>query len=730
MTTLYSHRVPALVSLLTLGLLAGCLKQESGIDNRHILGLALIPPLEIVEIETGDESSNDTVETAEDCQDIGYRMTVVDGVLSSVEYVIMGGGSYEGDFDTYKFISGVEGDISVDLSWEGNRNYDMFQLDILGEAVQSANASGGFEHIDITVEEEEEIYISVVGRDQEDGADGAYRLVVTGLAPIDAGEMLLGAYPNSDASNLGDPVSGTSIQEWSLDEVNYRYWATFDMYIVQQVQAVENVFIDSSLEDGLDNNCDGTTDRGDTDVDADEDGVSILNGDCDDTDPTVRPNRPDDFGDYIDGDCDGWADNGPDGSDQDGDGMTAFDGDCNDADPLIYGTLQTEAEMAEEPGMEGVDADGKDNNCDGTVDSDIADQDDSPYDNDEDGWTIDDGDCNDADPTIHPCDEEEKCYDYRDAKDNDCDILTGDMTNFKMDENFELVCESGDSSPLEIDRMVFDDHYTEDHDGDGFSIDKGDCNDDNDFVFPGNYELETYYDINSDIDLVYIFGGTFSSLNNTVTGSGDFAMSEPMAVDLSDMPENTSWDMDEDWLANGGTLVPDGMIEVNIDIMKPPLFGISFTDEEPNDCDLSGNPGTWDECAQVLDGCISAGGAVDRINGTFETIEAAWPPAGDNDTYYIVVNEAGRMNAELDWETEGADMDLQVYCYFGDEYNPYGWYSFMLDTADTTKPEVGASYDWIVIPVGTECYAWAAGYEGPAGEPYTLKLWMTPAESE
>ena len=729
MTMLNSNRVPAIVALLCVGLLTGCLKQESGIDNRHILGLAIVPPLDLVEIETGDESANDTVEFAEEAFDIGYRMTVVHGVLSDVDYILMSH-EYQGDFDTYKFISGVEGDVAFDLTWEGDNDYDMFLLDALGETVTAANASSGFEHIDVTIEEEDELFLQVVGKNQEDGADGAYKLVLTGLDPIDAGDMLLGAYLNSDPDNLGDPVSGTSVQAWNLDDVNYRYWATFDMYIVEQVQAVENVYVDSSLEDGLDNNCDGTTDRGDVDVDADEDGVSIINGDCDDTDASVRPNRPDDFGDFIDGDCDGWADNGPDGSDMDGDAQTAFDGDCNDADPTIYSTLMTETEMAEEPGQEDVLTDGKDNNCDGTVDMDIAGEEDSPYDNDADGWTIDQGDCNDADAAIHPCDEDEECFDFHDGKDNDCDYFTGDITNFKLDENFEYICESGDCGSLHIDDLVFDEHYLMDNDGDGFSIDKGDCNDANDFVFPGNYELETYYDINTDIDLVYIFGGTFPSLNNTTTGSGDFTMTQPLAVDLSDMPENTSWDMDEDWLANGGTLVPDGLIEVSIDEMKPPLFGISFTDEEPNDCDYNASPSTWDECAQELEGCISEGGAVDRIVGTFDTIITSWPPEGDNDTYHIFVNEAGQMNAELDWESEGGDMDLLVYCYFGDEYNPWGWYSFMLDTADTTKPEVGASYDFIVLPVGTECYAWAVGYEGPAGEPYTLKLWMTPAAAE
>ncbi len=43
-------------------------------------------------------------------------------------------------------------------------------------------------------------------------------------------------------------------------------------------------------------------------VDADGDNVTIAEGDCDDTDPDVNPNRPEVCEDRIDNDCDGLYD--------------------------------------------------------------------------------------------------------------------------------------------------------------------------------------------------------------------------------------------------------------------------------------------------------------------------------------------------------------------------------------------------------------------------------------
>jgi len=92
--------------------------------------------------------------------------------------------------------------------------------------------------------------------------------------------------------------------------------------------------------------------------DNDGDGVAEYLGDCNDDDMTVWWNRstqtgaPELPGDGIDNDCDGVADDGLDASDADGDGVTIVDGDCDDTDPGVF------------PGAVEVIGNSKDDNCD------------------------------------------------------------------------------------------------------------------------------------------------------------------------------------------------------------------------------------------------------------------------------------------------------------------------------------------------------------------------------
>ena len=370
--------------LLPVALFAACLGQESGIDNRHILGVAIIPPLDYVEIEAGDESANNTVEGAEFVDYVGYRYVVIQGALVA--------GSDASDTDVYQFTSGLDGEVTFTLSWTEDQftDMDIYQLDVAGAQVQAAEGSLGFETFTVEVEEEGEVFVEVAAKGLADGYDGSYTLVMRGIEPNEQGEpedddywagmdpVLVGAYVSSDVDNLGNPVSGTSILEWNDDPETYQHWATFDMYIVQSVEVIADVFVDPELEDGKDNNCDGLTDRGISENDTDGDGARVADGDCDDNDPTVRPGWPDNHGDGVDGDCDGWADNGLDGIDDDGDGQSEYDGDCNDTDPHIYSTLLNEIEMGDDLGADLL-PDGKDNNCDAHLDNDpsIGDDDDS-----------------------------------------------------------------------------------------------------------------------------------------------------------------------------------------------------------------------------------------------------------------------------------------------------------------------------------------------------------------
>lgn len=127
--------------------------------------------------------------------------------------------------------------------------------------------------------------------------------------------------------------------------------------------------------------------------------------------------------------------------DNDGDGYDA-DVDCDDNDATVY------------PGAIEICGDGIDQDCDG---SDLACQP-GPMDidNDGDGFTENEGDCNDADNTIYPG-AIEICGD---GIDQDCN-------------GSDLVCN----------------HLDVDNDGDGYTENEGDCRDGNPNIYPGAIEI-------------------------------------------------------------------------------------------------------------------------------------------------------------------------------------------------------------------------------------------------
>ncbi len=128
--------------------------------------------------------------------------------------------------------------------------------------------------------------------------------------------------------------------------------------------------------------------------DADGDGATTCDGDCNDADPAVLPGA-DEACNGRDDDCDGLVD---EGFDADGDGWTTCAGDCDDGDPAAH------------PGAAEV-CGGADEDCDGAVDE--------GFDADGDGFLDcpgDDRDCNDADPAVFPG-ADEVCN----GRDDDCD---------------------------------------------------------------------------------------------------------------------------------------------------------------------------------------------------------------------------------------------------------------------------------------------------------------------
>ncbi|MEY3012272.1 MAG: hypothetical protein RIT45_1007 [Pseudomonadota bacterium] len=150
--------------------------------------------------------------------------------------------------------------------------------------------------------------------------------------------------------------------------------------------------------DGKDNNCNNLTDE----IDVDHDGFFACPGagqDCDDGDAKIFPGAPVDCSNGKDNNCDGKVDNSVSG-DADQDGFDACQ-DCNDNDPTVYPGAPQSCDGA------------KDANCDGQLDAALdADQDGHP------ACT----DCDDSDPNTYPL-APEVCN----GKDNDCTGVADDL---------------------------------------------------------------------------------------------------------------------------------------------------------------------------------------------------------------------------------------------------------------------------------------------------------------
>ncbi len=304
-------------------------------------------------------------------------------------------------------------------------------------------------------------------------------------------------YRDNDHDNFGNP--GVSV--WAvIQPAGY----VNDFTDCDDSDAAINPAAVDICGDGVDNNCDGSTDEDCLDWYRDLDGdnfgyigdkhVSRVppaanyisdNTDCNDNNPAVYPGAAE-VCDSIDNDCDGDTDEGCqtwyEDNDGDGYGNSAApqtspsrpagyvfnDTDCDDTDPAIH------------PG--GVEVcDSVDNNCDGDTDEGCqtwyADDDSDGYGDSSDsmdtiiqppGYVSDNQDCDDTNPAIHPGVPED-C----DGVDNNCDSQT--------DEGCMMWYQDLDGDNYGNPGVVLNEVIQPA----GYVSDNTDCKDDNPAIHPG-----------------------------------------------------------------------------------------------------------------------------------------------------------------------------------------------------------------------------------------------------
>lgn len=203
-------------------------------------------------------------------------------------------------------------------------------------------------------------------------------------------------------------------------------------------------------------------------------------------------------------------------------------------------------------------------------------------------------------------------------------------------------------------------------------------------------------DVNEDLPTVYLYAGTFSSLNAGILAGTHFS-SEGVAVQLS--TDDAETDLHTD-------------VALRVDAIQPLLVGWQFTEEEPNDVTIDG--ATYNltgdlTAANVLP--LGTGlGYVDFLDGTliYEVDDPAW--SNDADVFAFEVGEQAGATISLGWANAADDLDLHFYDSAG-TLLAAGWY------IANSNPELFGTADFgLTLEPGQTYYLAVLGYGGAAGE--------------
>ncbi|MBM4391057.1 MAG: FG-GAP repeat protein [Deltaproteobacteria bacterium] len=403
--------------------------------------------------------------------------------------------------------------------------------------------------------------------------------------------------------------------------------------------------------------------------DADGDGLTESEGDCDDGDSSALPGAEETWYDGVDSDCDGSSD-----YDQDGDGADAGSGDGSDCD-------DTSSDIG--PGAEETWYDGVDSDCDGASDYD---QDGDGDDSESHGGT----DCDDTDATVNTT-ATETYYDGIDqdcAGDSDFDADAdgsdggGSGTFNDCDDTDPSVGPGADEVPYDgVDNDCDDATSDSDADGDGYDGEAAggaDCDDTSVFVYPGASGEACYDGEDTDCDGASDYDCDQDGYDSSDYGGTDCDDSEPAvnpaASDTfgdgidSNCDGGSEFDNDGDGydsIADGGTDCDDDDSSIS-----PVATDICY-DGVDSDCD-----GTSDnDCDKDgIDGQDHGGTDCDDDDATISPLAEDFPYDGidhdcDGGSEYDIDGDG----FDVDWYggTDCDDADGTVYpgaidaCYDG-----------------------------------------------------------------